>query len=256
LKKKKEIVLKRMNNLFSIKDKIALVTGAGSGGIGEAIAEGFEKAGAVVFYGIHHLNVRDKPDPFKIELNIANDNSRRNIIEKIAQYKNQLDILVNAAGITRPGHENILAWDETIEINLTSIFLLCRLVKDAFMIRQLKGSIINITSICADLAFSGNPSYNVSKAGLKMLTKSLAKDLVKYNIRVNNLCPGYFDTKMTQKSQNDVERYDKIRERIMSSRFGKSEELIGPAIFLASDASSYMTGSDLVIDGGFINNGV
>lgn len=240
-----------MNNIFSIENKVAIVTGAGSG-IGKAIADGFRKAGAIVYYGIHNLKEKDKSDNFKINLEIVDDENRSDLLNKVCKEQNKLDILVNVAGITESGY-NTLNWEVTLDINLTSIFKFC---KDAHYLMVNGGSIINVTSICADMAFENNPSYNVSKAGLKMLTKSMAKDWAEFDIRVNNLCPGYIKTKMTYPSQLDIKRSMEICNRTMLGRFGNVEEMIGPALFLASDASSYITGSDLVVDGGFLGNGI
>lgn len=240
-----------MNNLFSIKNKVALVTGAGSG-IGKAIADGYREAGAIVYYGIHNLKDEDQ---YKIQLSIENSVSREKLLDKIQEEQGRLDILVNVAGITMSGYQQ-LSWACTMDINLKGIYLLCESVKNRFMMKQNKSSIINTTSICADMAFSNNPSYNVSKAGLKILTKSIAKDWIEYGIRANNLCFGYFKTKMTQGSQNNPMKYKDRCSRIMLNRFGDVSEAVGPAIFLASNASSYLTGSDLVCDGGFLSNGI
>jgi len=240
-----------MNNIFSIENKVAIVTGAGSG-IGKAIADGFREAGAIVYYGIHNLKEENKNDKFKIQLEISDGKSCNDLLSKVCEEQNKLDVLINVAGITQSGYST-LNWETTLDINLTSIFKFC---KEVHYLMVNGGSIINVTSICGDMAFEDNPSYNVSKAGLKMMTKSMAKDWAKYSIRVNNLCPGYTKTKMSYPSQLDIKRSMNICERTMLGRFGNPEEMVGPSIFLASDASSYMTGCDLVVDGGFLGNGI
>ena len=118
------------------------------------------------------------------------------------------------------------------------------------------GSIINITSLGAELGFPGNPSYVASKGGLKQLGKAMAVDLAQYNIRVNNVCPGYFKTDMTRKSYNDPHLREARNKRIMLGRWGNPSDLVGPCIFLASEAASYITGIDLLVDGGWVAKGL
>ena len=118
------------------------------------------------------------------------------------------------------------------------------------------GSIINITSINAELGFPSNPSYIASKGALKMLSKSLAKDWGKYGIRVNNLGPGYISTKMTKKSFKDKKANLLRKKHTLLNRWGTTNDLVGPAIFLASDSSKYVTGHDLYVDGGWLANGL
>ena len=118
------------------------------------------------------------------------------------------------------------------------------------------GSIINLTSIGAEQGFPNNPAYCASKGGLKQLTKALAYDWGKYGIRVNNLVPGYTNTPMNKKSWNDQSLRNKRASSTVLNRWAESEEMVGPAIFLASDASSYVTASDLVVDGGWIAKGL
>jgi NAD(P)-dependent dehydrogenase (short-subunit alcohol dehydrogenase family) len=106
----------------------------------------------------------------------------------------------------------------------------------------------------AELGFAGNPSYQISKAGLRQMTKALAKDWGAFGIRVNNLCPGYIQTSMTQKSFDDPILHAARKNKTVLGRWGKSEDLVGPAIFLLSEASSYITGTDLYVDGGWTSN--
>ena len=125
-----------------------------------------------------------------------------------------------------------------------------------YMKKKRRGSIINITSINAEFGFPNNPAYVASKGGLKLLGKSLARDWGKYGIRINNLGPGYIITKMTEKSfKNKKTRLDR-QKNTMLNRWGEPEDLVGPCIFLASDASSYVTGQDIYVDGGWTANGI
>ena len=124
------------------------------------------------------------------------------------------------------------------------------------MKKQRSGSIINVTSINAELGFPNNPAYAASKGGLRMLTKSLAKDFGKYGISVNNLGPGYIITEMTKNSyQNKKSRMIRQKHTLLG-RWGDVTDLIGPCIFLASNASGYITGQDIYVDGGWLANGL
>ncbi len=118
------------------------------------------------------------------------------------------------------------------------------------------GSIVNITSLGSELAFPDNPSYQMSKAGLKQLSKSIARDWGAKGIRANNICPGYMKTSMTEKSFNSPELKAARSERMILPRWGEPEDLVGAAIFLLSKASSYITGSDIYVDGGWVAKGL
>ena len=118
------------------------------------------------------------------------------------------------------------------------------------------GSIINITSLNSELAFPDNPAYVASKGGLKQLTKALAIDLGRYDIRVNNIGPGYMKTQMTLKSWTNRKTRRERQQKTMLGRWGDPEDLIGAAVFLASDAASYITGQDIYVDGGWLTKGL
>ena len=124
------------------------------------------------------------------------------------------------------------------------------------MKKKKSGVIINITSINAEFAFPDNPSYQVTKAGLKQLTKSLALDLAKFGIRVNSVGPGYFRTSMTKKSWDNLKKRKKIRESTMLKRWGVPKDLEGIIVFLSSDSSEYITGQDIYVDGGWSAKGI
>ena len=124
------------------------------------------------------------------------------------------------------------------------------------MAKYKSGSIINITSLGADLGFSNNPSYQISKSGLKQLTKSIAIDWGKKGIRCNNIKPGYIETNMTKKNKKNSLNFRKKLERMIIPRWGLPSDIVGAAIFLLSDESSYITGSDIVIDGGWSIKGI
>jgi len=251
--------------LFDLTNKTAIVTGSAKGN-GFAIAKGFLEAGAVVYFVdllgkrlLNSVKLINSNKAIALVADLTKGEDLDNIVSKVLSTSGKIDILVNNAGVTIGGisSENYLidSWNKTFRVNLNSVFKLCQLVGKE-MIKKKKGSIINITSIGSELGFPDNPAYVSSKGGLKMMTKALARDWAKYNIRVNNLVPGYMRTDMTIKSYRDKKLYNDRLNRMMIKRWGKSEDLIGPAIFLASDASSYVTGIDLYVDGGWTANGL
>jgi len=122
------------------------------------------------------------------------------------------------------------------------------------MASQKAGSIINITSLGAELAFPNNPAYQISKAGLRQFTKAIARDWGESGIRANNICPGYIKTTMTAKSFSNEELNKQRKNYTLLKRWGLSKDLLGPAIFLISEASSYITGTDIYVDGGWTAN--
>lgn len=231
-----------MNNLFSVINKVIIVTGS-SGGNGSAIADGLEGSGAIV--------VRvDLP-----EYDITNKKDLDKLVEKSLYYNGEINGLVNCAGVTF-GNELFdytdEDWNKTYEVNLKAPYELSRIV--AKYMKEKGGSIINITSLNSELGFPNNPAYVSTKGGLKQLTKSLAVDLGKYNIRVNNLGPGYIKTNMTKLGWKNSRK--KIEDRTILGRWGEPSDLVGTTIFLLSEASSYITGQDIYVDGGYLIKGL
>lgn len=228
--------------LFSIKNKIVIVTGS-SGGNGTAIATGLEQSGAIVVRA-------DLP-----ECDVTNEKHLDKLVEDALKYNNEIHGLVNCAGVT---YVNDLFeytekdWDNTYRVNLKAPYELSR--KVAKHMKTTGGSIVNITSLNSELAFPNNPAYVTTKGGLKQLSKSLALDLGKYGIRVNNLGPGYIKTNMTEGSWKT--RKQEIEDRTVLGRWGEPDDLVGTVIFLLSLASSYITGQDIYVDGGYLIKGM
>jgi NAD(P)-dependent dehydrogenase (short-subunit alcohol dehydrogenase family) len=252
-----------MKNVFSIKNKIILITGAGRG-IGHHLAKEMANSEAIVY-------CIDKQFPtkipkhltknlFQIEADVTDDANFYEICKKIFSKHKKIDVLVNNAGISYAVQKKsemypIEKWHDTIKVNLTAAFT-CSQNVIKFMKKRKSGAIINITSINAKVGFPRNPSYVASKGGLKMLGKALAKDWGPLGIRVNNLGPGYIRTDMTMKRYLNKKTRKQREERTMLGRWGEIDDLVGPCIFLASDASRYITGIDLYVDGGWTANGL
>jgi NAD(P)-dependent dehydrogenase (short-subunit alcohol dehydrogenase family) len=251
--------------LFDLAGQTAIITGA-AGGIGRAIAEGLVSLGVSVVLadmhdGLHEIErtiVQQGHSCIALKVDLRDQSDRIALVNEAIRTFGHVDILVNCAGITQAAASEKYPdedWDRTLNTNLTAVFHLCKLVaKD--MIPRRSGVIINVSSINAVLGFPNNPAYQASKGGLLQLTRALATDWAKYNIRVNNICPGYILTSMTKVSYDNPASRGSRASRTMLNRWGSPEELIGPVIFLASQASSYITGSDLFVDGGFAKSGL
>jgi len=245
---------------FSLNGKVALVSGAGRG-IGRAIALTFAEAGANVIVSSRTLSeieeVAEKINKKgKKGLAVVSDTTRvediKNLVEKIIRELGRVDILVNNAGYRPPTVPLIdaeeWAWDMTMKFNLKGPFLLSQFVAKK-MREQGGGSIINISSIGGIRPL--NRIYSVSKAGLIMLTEVMAKEWGQYNIRVNAIAPGLIKTKFSEPLWKDPERAKIMaNNRALVGHIGLPEEVAGAALFLASDASSYITGETIIVDGG------
>ena len=255
-----------LQSLFDLSGRTAVITGA-SRGLGKAMATALAQAGAHVYLvgsvaetiqaAADELSQADlQADPLPADL--STDDGIASLIETLKGELSDLHILVNNAGIGE-GHSledyPDELWEQTLQINLTAPFKLtrglCGLMKE-----HGKGSVINTTSICSERGLPDNPAYMASKGGLKLLTKSMAADLAEHQIRVNAIGPGYFRTSMTSQSWADPERREARSGRTMLGRWGVPEDLAGAVIFLASDASSYITGQDLYVDGGWLAKGL
>jgi len=254
-----------LESLFSLQGKRAVVTGAARG-LGQAMTKGLLLAGAsVVMVGSNEERLNDQAAEFASQelpaTPLACDLGVREqlaaLIEDILAG-GPVDILVNNAGVTFT-HELAEypddAWDRTFDVNVRAPFQLARRLSP-IMIESGRGSIINITSIAAEVGMPNNPAYAAAKGALKQLTRALAADLGEYGVRVNNLGPGYFKTDMAQLSWNDPVRRQARAERSLLKRWGEPRDLVGAVVYLASDASSFVTGQSLYIDGGWLAKGL
>ena len=247
-------------NLFSVRNKVVLITGT-SRGIGKSIADTFLNLGAIVI-GISkkkNLKIQHR-NYFHFSCNLENSKNIKATVKKAIKIKNKIDVLINNAGITKENKKNIeksfKIFDETININLAAPYQISVLVADALKKNKNGGTIINISSIGGELGFPDNPAYISSKTGLIGLTKSFARDYGKYNINVNAVLPGYFNTDMNKRSFNNKSKRQKRSDLTMLNRWGKMEELVGTVIFLASNEAKYITGQKIIIDGGIVSKGL
>lgn len=237
-------------NMFSVKDKHCIVTGAGSG-IGYEIAKSLHDLGAIVV----GVDKYFKQDNYEFSKEVIDLTSSKKITELCKRIE-KLDVLVNCAGVTIQSDQdyNLDHWNQTLSINLTAPFLLTRNLKRV-LAESKTPSVINISSLNGKLAFPNNPAYVASKTGLDGLTRSLALDLGNIGIRVNSIAPGYIKTDMTGDSWHNLEKRNQRQKRTMLDRWGYPEDLVGPVMFLASDASRYITGQTIYVDGGWSSKG-
>ena len=243
-------------DLFNLSGRIALVSGA-SRGIGHAIATGLAEAGATTFGLARSPAPADGAYAYR-QCDVTDVKEVAALMAEVFAAHGRIDILVNAAGITLPGGvaaDPAEAFRQTLAANLTAVYDCCRLVVP-YMQKGGGGSIVNVTSIGAEQGFPGNPGYAAAKGGLAAMTRALAVDYGPSGIRVNNLAPGYVRTAMTEASHSDPGRHAARAARTILGRWGRAEEMVGAAIFLASSASSYVTGTDLFVDGGWTAKGL
>jgi NAD(P)-dependent dehydrogenase (short-subunit alcohol dehydrogenase family) len=247
--------MENINNIFDVRDKVVIVTGANQGN-GLKISEGLVQLHAKVIRIDKSFDTNIGSDDIVFDLGEIDKIGE--LIKVVSNKYGQIDGLVNNAGISVSSidaYNDNEAYYKTLDINLHAPFRLCAEVCKIMATRGI-GSIINITSLGAKLGFPNNPSYQISKSALQQLTKAISYDWGKEGIRANNICPGYIKTKMTEKSFNDIQMNKKRLDRMLIKRWGEPSDLIGPVVFLLSNASSYMTGSDLIVDGGWLSGGL
>jgi len=246
---------------FSLEGKVALVAG-GSRGIGRASALAFAEAGADVVVSSRKLpDLETVAEEIKargrkglaITSHIARIEESKDLVEKVKAEFGRIDILMNNAG-TNPYYGPIIdaeewAWDVTMNVNLKGPFMLSQLVA-RMMREQGGGSIINTASVGGFRPGEGQSIYSVTKAALIMLTKAMAKEWGQYNIRVNAIAPGVIKTRLSEALWKEPAVGEAAARRIALGRLGESEDVAGTVLYLASDASSYITGETIIIDGG------
>ena len=257
-----------MKYKFDLENKVAVITGA-AGSIGEQVAIGFLENGAdVILIDYNEAELIKKTESLKKEftdrkiLCITADLTDVKAIEesgnKIKENFDRVDILVNNAGTgknIRSIDETQESWDKVIDLNLTSTFFVSQMIAKNFMIPQRVGKIINMCSLSAILGIPNSVSYSASKGGVLQLTKSLAAEWARFNIQVNSVCPGFVDTPLIAESKSDERWLGYVVMRNPMKRLAESEDIVGPTLFLASNFASYITGTQIVVDGGFSCSG-
>jgi NAD(P)-dependent dehydrogenase (short-subunit alcohol dehydrogenase family) len=245
-----------------LKGHIALVTGAAQGN-GAAIAAGLAAEGARVVAtdldaaGAERTaaSIRQAGgEAWAFELDVTDPEACAAVATEVGRAAGQVSVLVNNAGVC-PRHsidspDLHRSWNLALDVNLHGTLN----VTLAFLpaLRATKGTIINIASIASFVSTATSVGYSTSKAAVRMLTQNLAQELAKDGVRVNAIAPGTFATAMTEATRHDPERSERFLARIPMGRFGEPAEMVGPVVFLASAMSSYVTGSTVVVDGGYL----
>ncbi|MGH9604402.1 MAG: SDR family NAD(P)-dependent oxidoreductase [Terracidiphilus sp.] len=252
--------------LLSLKGKTAVVTG-GTSGIGRALSLGLAEAGAdVVATARRQQQVDGTASEIEARgrktLRIASDVCDRASLEKVAaatmEAFGKVDILINCAGIIKRTPTLTMAeedWSNILNTNLTGTLRACQ-VFGKHMLERGYGRIVNIASLNSFVALTEVAAYAASKAGVVSLTRSLAVEWSKKGVTVNAIAPGVFLTELNANLLNSTPRGQELLMRTPMGRFGKTEELVGAAIFLASDGASFVTGQTIAVDGGFLASGV
>ena len=242
--------------MFSLINKTAIITGGGSG-IGEAIAHALSDAGArLILVGRNEETLKRAlggRDGIFIGQDICAKNAADDLHAQCVDRGMLPDIIVNAAGVTfrqQASDVTTQSWHDTLYLNLTMPFFIARAFQP-HMKKQGWGRVINIASLQSSRAFSGGIAYGASKGGVAQLTRAMAESWSKDGINCNAIAPGFFPTNLTKILFNDAEKQKKLAEQTAIGRNGELDDLKGPAVFFASDASKYVTGQILYVDGGF-----
>ncbi|MGD1024712.1 MAG: glucose 1-dehydrogenase [Candidatus Sulfotelmatobacter sp.] len=251
---------------LELDGKVAVVIG-GSSGIGRTLARGLAEAGADVVPSARRLElVNTAADEIeslgrrslRVSCDVTDRESLVQVLQASVQTLGKVDILINAAGFNQRAPTLDFPdadWDRLIDTNLTGTLRACQ-VFGRHMIERGYGRIINVASMGSFLALYEVTAYCASKAGVASLTKSLAIEWARHGVCVNAIAPGYFSTPLTEKLLTGTPRGQEVLIRTPMRRYGELEELIGAAVFLASDAASFVTGTLLAVDGGYLASGV
>jgi len=247
---------------MKLKGKIALVTGS-SRGVGRAVALGFAKQGAnvVVNYTSNENAANEVVETIQsmgskaiaVKADVAQKPEAENLVKSAIDTFGRLDILVNNAGFTRPSMMIKMTedqWDQVVDIHLKGAFL-CAQAAGLHMKEQKSGKIINVTSVAGIVGTVGQINYSAAKGGIISMTKSIARELARYNVCANVISLGIVATDMTEKIRSDEKLKEIYMNRILLKRFAEADDIAPAFVFLASDESNYITGQLLCVDGGY-----
>jgi 2-dehydro-3-deoxy-D-gluconate 5-dehydrogenase len=252
--------------LFDISGRVAVVTG-GNGGIGLGMARGLAGAGASIVVAARDPDKSAKAveeirslgaEAAAVEVDVASESSCQAMVRSALDRFGRLDILVNNAGINirrQPEEYRLEEWRLILDVNLTSAFVCCQAAYPA-MREAGGGKIVNIGSMMSIFGASFTSAYAASKGGMVQLTKALACAWAKDNIQVNAVLPGWIDSALTRRARADIpELHDRVVARTPAGRWGAPDDLAGIAVFLASPASDFLTGTAIPVDGGYSSQG-
>jgi 2-dehydro-3-deoxy-D-gluconate 5-dehydrogenase len=246
--------------MFRLDNKVCVIVGGG-GGLGRPVALGLTGAGAKVAVidrdgaraqETASLCTARQATALALAVDITSKSQVATMVAEVTKQLGPIDVLVNAAGITRrytAAEFPEAAFDEIIAVNLKGVFLCCQEVGRQMITRQ-QGKIINFASIAGQIGLAGTLAYLCSKGGVIQLTRGLAVEWAQYNVRVNAIAPSWFDTNMGGMLRQEPKYQDSAMRRVPLGRMGQPEELVGAVLYLASDASSMVTGHVLAVDGG------
>ena len=258
---------------FSLKSKVAIVTGGGRG-IGKAIALGFAKAGAKVVITSRKMDDLEATaaeikafgaEAFPVQAHLGKMEEINRMVKAVLDRFGRIDILVNNAG-TAPALASVLdseerLWDTIMNLNMKGLYFTSQAVA-RIMKKQGGGKIINIASVDGFKPEPGVSIYSISKAGVRMITRAFALELARFNIQTNAIAPGPISTKMLDSNwfhlppEEAKKQKEIVAKMTPMGRIGEPDDIVGAAVYLASDASSYTTGAEIVVDGGFLRASV
>lgn len=248
--------------MFTLYNKKIVVTGAAQGN-GEAIAKGLSQLGATVILADLNLEKLEKVKDYIVKtggvayafsLNVSDQTHCDNFAKQVQDTVGHIDVLINNAGILRRSNieseSTFKDLDDTLNINVKGSYFLTHAFLESLKVT--KGNIVNVASIQSFVAATTATSYAISKGAVSQMTKTLAAELAKYEIRVNAIAPGVIETPMTEFTRSNQSILDGYLRHVPMSRTGQPQELVGPVAFLCSDAATYVTGCILPVDGGYL----